>query len=312
MNAQLLRKLDLNLLVAFVVLMRERHVSRAARKLAIGQSGLSGVLARLRATFDDPLLVRVGRDFQPTPRALELIGPVEQALELIEWSTSRKDVFQPQSSDRTFSLGMTDDHELLFGPEVVAALRRAAPRARLVMRPLDAAGLRGALDEASLDVALSVLHDADMPAWHARQQLFHEGFACVWSPKRLRIAPRLTMERFTAAPHVLVTLRGELTGFVDDALQAIGRRRDVVLGVPRFTTLPAVLAAIPALSTVPALLASYFARQHRLATAPLPLAIPARDFGLVYRRRDAELVDLAWFRDLVAQSVRTVLGGPPR
>ena len=40
MNDTALRKIDLNLLLAFSVLMQERNVSRAAERLLLGQPGL--------------------------------------------------------------------------------------------------------------------------------------------------------------------------------------------------------------------------------------------------------------------------------
>ena len=48
MNDAVLRKIDLNLLLAFSVLMQERNVSRAAERLLLGQPGLSAALKRLR------------------------------------------------------------------------------------------------------------------------------------------------------------------------------------------------------------------------------------------------------------------------
>ncbi|MCB1411264.1 MAG: LysR family transcriptional regulator, partial [Rhodobacteraceae bacterium] len=49
------KRLDLNLLAALDVLLTERNVSRAARKLFLSQSATSGALARLREYFDDDL-----------------------------------------------------------------------------------------------------------------------------------------------------------------------------------------------------------------------------------------------------------------
>ena len=64
-----LRRVDLNLLVAFDALMSERSVTRAARQLNIGQSAMSSTLARLRKLLDDPVLVRNGRELVATPFA---------------------------------------------------------------------------------------------------------------------------------------------------------------------------------------------------------------------------------------------------
>ena len=43
-----LNRIDLNLLTVLAALMRERHVSRAAERLNLGQPAVSHALARLR------------------------------------------------------------------------------------------------------------------------------------------------------------------------------------------------------------------------------------------------------------------------
>jgi LysR family transcriptional activator of mexEF-oprN operon len=302
-NVRTLRNLDLNLLVAFSVLMRERHVSRAARALGIGQPGLSGALGRLREAFDDPLLVRVGGALQPTARALELAGPIEQALELIEQTTTSRGRFDPRSSDRTFVIGMTDDHELLFAARLASALGREAPQAHLVIRAVDIHTAPPRLDDGSLDLALGAIRTDRIASWHGHTILFSEGYACVWSARHLTLPKRLTLDRYLSLPHVLVTFDGQLKGRVDDLLTVTDQRRNVVLGVPRFAVLPEILSAIPAISTVPAPVARLFACQRKLAIAAPPLDIPAMDYGLMFRERDASLADLAWFRGLVAKVV---------
>jgi len=62
-------RLDTKLLLAFEMLMEERSVTLAARRLNMTQQGLSGVLQRMRDLFDDPLFVREARGVSPTPRA---------------------------------------------------------------------------------------------------------------------------------------------------------------------------------------------------------------------------------------------------
>jgi len=61
---------DLNLLISFDALMRERNVSRAAEHLSVSQPAMSNSLKRLRGLLNDPLLVRTTRGMEPTERAL--------------------------------------------------------------------------------------------------------------------------------------------------------------------------------------------------------------------------------------------------
>lgn len=71
-----LRNFDLNLLLAFDVLMQVRNVTRAAERMFITQSAMSHTLHRLRQQLDDPLLVKTPSGMQPTERAMALVGPV--------------------------------------------------------------------------------------------------------------------------------------------------------------------------------------------------------------------------------------------
>src|SRR5436190_5525655 len=74
MNEIDLRRADLNLLVVFQILLAERHVGRAAKRLALTQSAASHALGRLRDLFEDPLFVRHPKGIEPTAHALAL-GP---------------------------------------------------------------------------------------------------------------------------------------------------------------------------------------------------------------------------------------------
>ncbi len=72
---------DLNLLVAFDALMAERSVTRAGQRIGLGQPGMSAALARLRATFQDDLFVRIpGKPMRPTTRAMALHAPIAEIL----------------------------------------------------------------------------------------------------------------------------------------------------------------------------------------------------------------------------------------
>ena len=106
MNDTTLRKIDLNLLLAFSVLMQERNVSRAAERLLLGQPGLSAALKRLRETLDDELFVRVGRGLQPTARALAIAPAIEDALSGIERDKRPPKDIDPSTWQGEIRIGM--------------------------------------------------------------------------------------------------------------------------------------------------------------------------------------------------------------
>src|SRR5882757_1885722 len=63
-----LRRVDLNLLVVFETVFRERSVKRAAARLFVGQSAVSMALSRLRELFEDELFVKVATGVEPTTK----------------------------------------------------------------------------------------------------------------------------------------------------------------------------------------------------------------------------------------------------
>lgn len=295
-----LRRIDLNLLLAFSVLMRERNVSRAAEKLLVGQPGLSAALKRLRDTLGDELFVRVGRGLEPTPRALAIAPAVEEALRAIERAIRPPQEFDPADSEDEFRIGMCDNLETSFFGPLAAALGAKAPLARLVSR---ASGGNTAelLDAGEIDVGLSV--HGEPRSWHVKQPLFEQPFICMFDPRQLPLGLPLTLDAYCAQPHVLVSHDGSIASDVDDALRAAGRTRRVIATVPRLSALPSVLRARPSITTIPESIGRCMAQLHGLSVAKPPLAIPAAPVTLLYRRTDRADSRAAWFRQLVVDVV---------
>src|SRR5579859_2432729 len=74
-----LSAIDTNLLLALQALLQETSVTRAAKRLGIGQPAMSRSLARLRDHFEDPLLVQKGRQLVLSATARALLPTVEKA-----------------------------------------------------------------------------------------------------------------------------------------------------------------------------------------------------------------------------------------
>ena len=98
-----IRSLDLNLLKTFVALLDEGSVTRAADRLGLTQPAVSGMLGRLRDSFDDPLFIRTRRGILPTTRANALAGPIRQILSEVE-ALLQPSVFDPATAELTVSL----------------------------------------------------------------------------------------------------------------------------------------------------------------------------------------------------------------
>ena len=117
---------NLNLLVVFDAVMRERNVTRAAERLRISQSAVSNALARLRHALGDELFVRKAQGVIPTPRAVELATPIRDIVERVHRVLSPEQ-FVPATADRTFTLVLNDHGAATLLPPLAERLRRQAP-----------------------------------------------------------------------------------------------------------------------------------------------------------------------------------------
>src|SRR5919112_2582535 len=86
---------DLNTLTALRALLEEGNLTRAGAKVGMAQPAMSGVLGRYRRHFDDELLVRVGREYELTPLARDLLPHVQEALRLMREALRVEDHFDP-------------------------------------------------------------------------------------------------------------------------------------------------------------------------------------------------------------------------
>jgi DNA-binding transcriptional LysR family regulator len=122
-----LRNFDLNLLLAFDVLMTDLNVTRAAEHMFITQSAMSHILQRLRQQLDDPLLVKTPTGMKPTERAIALIDPIRGLLNEMEQLIQPPLEFDAGTSQLQFVLAATDYMELLLIPELSRLIDQIAP-----------------------------------------------------------------------------------------------------------------------------------------------------------------------------------------
>ena len=132
-----LSRIDLNLLVAFQVLMQEKNVTRAAERLFVTQPAMSKTLNRLRNLIDDELFVRSSHGLTPTPKTLELEKPVNHILgQLTELMVTNQE-FDPANTAATISLATLGTSASVGMPAFINKLRQNAPKLMLISQNID-------------------------------------------------------------------------------------------------------------------------------------------------------------------------------
>ncbi|MFZ9372308.1 MAG: LysR family transcriptional regulator, partial [Limnohabitans sp.] len=207
------RNLDLNLLRVFDVVMAERSLTRAGRRLALTQPAISNALRRLRDTLHDELLTRQGQVLVPTPRAESLWPVIRTALQQLEQSLAPSG-FEPSTDQSTFILTMADATASELMPGLSSWLETQAPGVSLRVVPLTTRDPRRLLRAETADLAVghfpAVLADLTARAQSGEgvdfrhQRLFDGEYVCVMRRNHPQAPEPLTLDAFCEARHLLV------------------------------------------------------------------------------------------------------------
>ncbi|GAB2875064.1 LysR family transcriptional regulator [Paraburkholderia jirisanensis] len=282
-----LRDLDLNLLLVFAELIREKSVSRAAENLGMSQPGMSNALSRLRTLLGDELLLRTGRGMQPTPYAERLAGPLNDALRLIHGVVNLEMEFDPASSNRNFTIAMTDIGEIDFLPNLTRAFERVAPDVTLSTVRKGAAGLKSELESGEVDLAIGWLPDLNAGIFQRR--LTSSQHVCAFRKGHPLDKGHVTLAEFTAADHLAVVSVNTGHTMVEHDLERMGIRRNVKLRIPHFAAVGHILGETDLIATLPGRLVNRSIVPFNLAWAPLPVKlepIPLNVFWSAKYHRD--------------------------
>lgn len=294
-----LRGLDLHLLVVLQNLLEDRNISAVARRMNLSQPAVSNALRRLRQAFDDELFVRTGQGMQPTPLAERLAEPVAEALALVAGMLEVHDSFDPGTSQRRFSLALTDVGEMHFMPMLVSLCSQLAPGVRIDVVRLVGAELRRAMEAGRVDLAMGVFEDLGVGFF--QRLLFRQGYLTLFRrghPLASQLGERAT---FLQATHCIVTQAAPY-GQINQALRRAGLNLAKQFSVPHFAAVPSIVADSDLVATVPMRLAQAVAPRFDLATVTPPLRMPVLQTHLFWTRRLHRDAGHQWLRDTIFQS----------
>lgn len=309
MNEVQLHRIDLNLLVVFEVLMDERSVSLAARRLFKTPSAISHSLSRLREQMGDPLMVMVAGRMEPSPCALRLIEDVRPILQSVRRAMQRDDSFDPTASHRMFRVAM---------PVVPALVARASARIQELAPDVGIDwlqfGERTYADVAAESIDL-VLHSADTP--------LPEGLSSQVLPTLTRYTyarsghPALeswTQQAWIDWPHVIFGSTHGTPATVAERIAKLGVDRRIGVRVPDYAHIGPLLAETNMLANQVAVMLADDLDRYNLRILRPPMELPDFTFRWVWNTRLTTEPGSQWFRtilmtcfdDLVTESARRV------
>lgn len=299
-----LNAVDLNLLKILSEIERQGSVTGAAQALGLGQPAVSQALARLRATLKDDLFVRGPGGMVPTPKVLDLIGPVRTALGQLEHSLFGSQAFDASTSETRFMIGASDYTAAIMTPEIMRVLADNLPLATLAIMRTDRSDAEHLLADGKIDIALGMFPKTT--EWIKRRRLFRERHVCVFNPDVLALPDPLSVKDYAAQDHVLVSLDGSAHGFVDTILERDGLSRRIAITTPFFLQCAYLLERLPLIATLPERFVRGCSTMSKLAIRPVPFETPAFDVSAAWRAGDDRNPRLSALKDTVFAAAKAL------
>jgi DNA-binding transcriptional LysR family regulator len=223
------RRPDLNLLLGLDALLRESSVTGAAACLDLSVPAMSHLLGRIREQFNDPILVRNGRQMVPTQRALELKERVRRVVDEAIGLEADQTSVDPGSLERDFFIVAGEAVLSFLGGPLLAYLNKHSPHVRCAFvsnRP-DLLWRNFAVD-LSISVVLDPSPDMRL------ETLLTDRLVGVCRRGHPVLRSEVTPERYLSALHLINARAGR---FVSPLDARFGGERSVMASAPTVSAL---------------------------------------------------------------------------
>ncbi|WP_293369918.1 LysR family transcriptional regulator [Phenylobacterium sp.] len=261
-----LNAFDLNLLLVFDAMLRERSVTKAASDLGLSQPAMSHALNRLRLGLSDRLFVRSPEGMMPTPRAEQLSEPIRRALMDLQRTLEPED-FVPATADRRFTVAVNNGAAIVLIDRISCDCRSLAPTVRLAIRPSGVLDVPAMLDRGELDAA--IVGQPPPGARFSTRVLVEDQFVVVMRRGHPLAEGSFDARALAAVPHFVVSSNDHDFSFVDREFRARGLTRTVALEAPFLSAAP-LLTQTDMVAIMERRVAEAFRRAHPVELAPLP------------------------------------------
>lgn len=287
---------DLKLLQLFDLLYDIRSVTRVAEQLGQSQPTVSIWLGRLREHLQDPLFIKTPAGMAPTPQADALIGPCREILESLRRFVAWEIAFEPATAQRRFRICMTDASHITLLPRLLAHVRAQAPGVRLEAARIDGNTER-ALESGEADLAIGYVPWLSSGMY--QQHLYDQDWVCLVNGNHPRIGARFGLKQYRSEGHVVIAA-GTGAQLLEQTLVRERIEREVVLELPGFLGLGAIVQTTDLVATVPRHIGETLAQVNGLKVYDCPVAVDGFAVRQHWHARYHHEAGNRWLRGMVA------------
>lgn len=306
-------RLNFQHLVYLEALVLERHVTRAAERVGIGQPAMSTTLSKLRQMFKDPLLVKTSTGMEPTAKAIDLARRAREMIDLLEGRGQSEAAFDPMSAEGRFRIMASDGIARLLLPPLMQRAEAEAPQMRFTVHPGDIRRLAEYLRDGDFDLAIAFVRKP--PSELHQTMLYRQRLVCIARQDHPAIAGRLSLKQFVAQSHAVwgapPVPYPTMELMVDEVLGELGQSRRVRLHVSSVMMLADVVANSNLLAVVPEKLALVSSRTLPIQLLSLPFKLPRVDISMLWHERLHHDPAHKWLRSVLRDIGKATLAQLP-
>lgn len=303
-----LKNVDLNLLIALDVLLDELHVSKAASKLSLSQSATSRALARLRETFNDPLLIRSGNGMMMTDRASYLKPLVKKNLVCMQ-KLFVDEEFSPLTATKTFRFRATSYVAQTYMLGIIGKIKKQAPNCNIILDNITAKNLTANSGSGS-DLFICG-NGFSVPPNYKTRSLVSDEMACIMSKYHPLANKVLTLKDYISYGHCQLSLgKGSAGSAIDKHLTRLGLKRDIYFKTPYIMACLEVVGRSELLHTNGSNIARKYLNTFGLVIKPLPFQTPDLTLGLYWHPVHHHNPAHIWLRKLSQKEIQATLSEP--
>ncbi len=296
-----MRHQDLSLLIVFDAIMTEGSITRAADRLSMTQPAVSNAVSRMRLAWKDELFIKNGRNIRPTLHAHNLWPQIREPLKKLGEAVSPI-AFDPATAQRTFHIASADVGIDMVWKPLRKIIEQQAPNINIYAIPYTLVNGEELLNDAEVDLVFGPM--GTVPGRISSDPLFNAKCVCVMRADHPLAQKPLSMEEFTSADHLMVTLSGDAHAPTDEVLEQQGASRRIAMTVNHFSSIASLLIDSDLIAVTPSIAVEKEIFSGKLAVLKTPVDIPEVLISCFWHKRQGRDPGVIWLREHMSNIIK--------
>ncbi|MFT2793712.1 LysR family transcriptional regulator [Serratia sp. T13T92] len=241
--------IDIKHMRIFLLLVREKNVSKVAHTVGMSQQAISAYLKRLRSFFPSELFLRKSAGLEATDYAIELAEKFEKIIDDVDNLLLQRP-FYPHDSKIQLSIIANEYAQLIIIPELLREIHKEAPKISINVKDFNFKTHVETLASGDADLVIGFADHID--AGLVRKKLMRENYCCVVrhdSEIPNLIANSKPITSFPAVEFSFSTIN--IGDIFSKFFEGNGSKNSVIATLPFYSTLSAFMSFNDVIAFIP-------------------------------------------------------------